>query len=113
MDYPFRNMEDFVAGSGLNCAFQEVSVGKNFSMWPTDCFCDILVTVAAFCHCPKSLPKAKVKRFRLIALTKEVSKQPGIYSVVWFLKFTLTKKSALMKRSKLRQKNKQNVWLKY
>jgi hypothetical protein len=28
---------------------------------------------------------------RLIALTKEVSKHPGIYSVVWLLKFTLMK----------------------
>ena len=55
--------------------------------------------VAAFCPCPKSLPEAKVKRFRLIALTKEVSKQPGINSVVW-LKFTLMN-SVLMKRRKL------------
>jgi hypothetical protein len=46
--------------------------------------------VAAFCHCLKSLPGAKVKRFRLIALKKEVSKQPGVNSV-WLLKFTLMK----------------------
>ena len=53
---------------------QEVSEMKTFSMWPRDCSCDILVkNVAAFCHCPKCLPEAKVKRFRLIAL-KEVSK---------------------------------------
>jgi hypothetical protein len=31
----------------------------------------------------KSLPEAKLKRFRLIALKKEVSKQPGRNSVVW------------------------------
>ena len=43
-----------------------------------------------------------MKRFRLIALKKVVSKQPGINSVVWLLKFTLMK-SILMKRSKLRK----------
>jgi hypothetical protein len=47
---------------------------KNFIMWPRDCSCGSLVkNVAAFCHCPKNLPEAKVKRLRLIALTKEVS----------------------------------------
>ena len=60
--------------------------------------------MAAFCHCLKSITEAKVKRFRLIALTKEVSKQPGINSVVWLLKFTLMK-SILMKRIKLRKEN--------
>ena len=40
-----------------------------------DCSCDVLVkNVAALCSCLKSLPKAKVKRFILIALTKEVLK---------------------------------------
>ena len=40
MGYPRRNMEDLVAVSDLNCAdlAQEVSVEKNFSMWPRDCF---------------------------------------------------------------------------
>ena len=31
--------------------------------------------VAAFCPCLKSLPKAKVKRFMLVALTKDVLKK--------------------------------------
>ena len=56
-------MKDLVAKSDLNCTdlAQEVSVEKNFSMWPRDC-CGILVkNVAAFCHCPRSLPEAKVK----------------------------------------------------
>ena len=76
MGYSRRNMEVIVAVSALNCAnlAQEVSVDKNFSTWPTDCFSRILVNVAAFWHCPKCLPEAKVKRFRLIALKKEVSK---------------------------------------
>ena len=40
---------------------------------------DVLVkNVAAFCPCLKSLPEAKVKRFRLIALTKEVSEMSRI-----------------------------------
>jgi hypothetical protein len=42
-------------------------------MQSRDIFGNILVkNVAAFSHCPKSLPEAKVKEFRLIALTKEV-----------------------------------------
>ena len=57
----------------------------------------------AFCHCLKSLPEAKVKRFILIALKKEVSKQPGINAVELLLMFTLMK-SVLMKISKLRKK---------
>jgi hypothetical protein len=63
MSCPSRNMEDLVALSDLNCAdlTKEVSVAKNFSMWPRDCFCNILVKfVAAFCPCLKSLPEAKV-----------------------------------------------------
>ena len=56
---------------------------KNVSIWPRDCFCDISVkNVAAFCQRRKNWPEAKLKRFRLIALTKEVSKQPGINSIV-------------------------------
>ena len=41
-------------------------------MWLETAFCDILVkNVAAFCLCMKSLPQAKVKRFRLISLMKK------------------------------------------
>jgi hypothetical protein len=73
-------MEDVVAESDLNCTdlTQEVSEMKNFSMLHRDCFCDILVkNVDSFCHCLKSLPEAKVKSFKLITLTKEVSKKPS------------------------------------
>ena len=104
MGCPNKNMEDIVTESDLKCAHldQAASV-ENFSMWPTDCFCSILVkNMAAFCPCPKSLPGFKMKRFRLIALKKEVSKQPGVNSVVWLLKLTLVK-NILMKRSKLRK----------
>jgi hypothetical protein len=67
------------AVSDLNCAelVKKVSVEKNFSMWCRDYFfvCDILAKyVAAFEPCLKSLLETKVKRFNLIALTKEVKK---------------------------------------
>ena len=65
MSYPSKNMEDFVAESVLNCEdlAQEVSVEKNFSMWPRDCFCSIVVkNVTTFCPCLKSLTEAKLKR---------------------------------------------------
>ena len=107
MGHPSRNMEDFVAGSNLNCVdlAQEISKEKNFSMWHKDCFCGILVkNVATFCPCLKSLPEAKVKRLgliALIALTKEVSKKPSRDFVLWL---SLTKRS-LNKHSKLRKKN--------
>jgi hypothetical protein len=101
MGYP---MEDFVAESNLNSAnlAQEVSVEKNFSVWPGDYFCVILVkNVAAFCPCPKNLPEAKVKRFTLFALTKEVSEKPPRDSVLWLS----YRKSVLNKHSKLRRKS--------
>jgi hypothetical protein len=77
MGYPTRNMEDFITESDLNCVdlAQRVSM-KNFNMWPRDCFCGILVNVATFCPCLKSLPESKGRRLRLIALTKEVSEIP-------------------------------------
>ena len=55
--------------------------------------------VAAFCPCLKSLPEAKVKRFRLIALIKEVSKQLSIDFVLQFILM----KNILIKHSKLRK----------
>ena len=105
-------MEDIGAEVDLNCAdlAQEISVENNFNMWHRDCLCDILVkNMAAFCHCLKSLPETKVNRFRLIALPQEVSKQPGINSAVWLLKFTL-QKNILMKRSK-RRKEKHKIYI--
>jgi hypothetical protein len=44
-------MEDFVALSNLSCVYlaKEISVEKNFGLWPRDCFCNILVkNVAVF-----------------------------------------------------------------
>jgi hypothetical protein len=66
-------------------------------------FMVILVkNMAAFCPCPKSLPKAKMRRIRSIALAKEVSEQPGINSIVWLPKLTLMK-NIVMKRIKKRK----------
>ena len=72
--YASRDMLDFVAESDLHSAdpAQEVSVEKNFSMWPRDCFCGILVKNVAFCPCLKRLSEAKVERFILIALIKDI-----------------------------------------
>jgi hypothetical protein len=53
-------------------------------MMHRDYFCGILVkNLTAFCACLKSLPESKVKRFILIALTKEVSQKPGRDFVFW------------------------------
>ena len=99
-------MDDGTAEGDLNCVdllAQGASEENDFVMWTRDCSYDNLVNnVAVFCYCTKSLPEAKVKRFRLIALTKVVSKQPGLDSVVWFLNFTF-RKSLLMNRSKLQK----------
>jgi hypothetical protein len=102
MGHHSRNMEDFVAGSDLNCVdmVQEISKENNFRMWHKDCFCGILVkNVATFCPCLKRLPEAKAKRLRLIALKKEVSKKLSNDVVLWL---SLTKRS-LNKHSKLRK----------
>jgi hypothetical protein len=42
-------MEDLVTECNLNCAdlAQEVSVEKNFCMWPRDCFCILVKKMAA------------------------------------------------------------------
>ena len=77
---------------------EEVSMEKNCSMWPRDFFCDVLVkNMAAFCKCLKRLPK--VKRFILIASTKEVSKEPNRDFVLWLSLM----KSIMNKHSKLRK----------
>jgi hypothetical protein len=72
-------------------------------MWPRDSLYDILVThVAAFCSCLKSLheAKAKMKRIKLIALTKKDSENPSIFFVLWC---TIIK-TILIKLRKLREK---------
>jgi hypothetical protein len=102
MGHPSRSIEDFVAGSNLNCVdlTQEISKEKNFRMWHKDCVCGILVkNVATFCSCLKSLPEAKVKRLRLIAVTTEVSIKSSRDFVLWLC---LMKRS-VNKHSKLRK----------
>ena len=52
-----------------------------------------------FCPGLKGLPGVKIKRFMLIALTKEISKKPSRNFVLWL---SLMKRS-LNKHSKLRK----------
>ena len=87
MGHASRSMEDSGPEGDLNsgCLTQEVSERKNFSMMLRHCSCDILLkSVAALCRYPNSLPEGKVKRFRLIALTKEVSKKSSLDFILWF-----------------------------
>ena len=73
-------------------------------MLPREHSSDILVKkVAAFCSCLKSLPEATVKSFILIPQTEEISEQPGIDFIVWFLAVTLMK--IIMKRSRISMAN--------
>ena len=61
MGHPSRSMEDRGAEDELNCGglAQEVSEGKNISMWPKDQSYDILtINMAALGVCPKSLLKS-------------------------------------------------------
>jgi hypothetical protein len=85
MGYPSRNIEDFVTESNLKCGRLTLEFSeKNFNMWPRDCFCDILVkNVAVFCPFLKNIPKANIKRFILVVLTKEVSEMTSIEFVLW------------------------------
>jgi hypothetical protein len=57
------------------------------------------VECGCFCPCLKNLPEAKVKRFILIASTKEISKKPSRDFVLWLNLM----KSILNKYSKLRK----------
>ena len=69
-------------------------------MLPREHSCDILVkNVATFGSCLMSLPEGKGKRCKLAALIEEISKQPRIYSALWF---TLVKR-VLIKCSNLRK----------
>ena len=66
MDHSNVNVEDIGGKGNLNCwgLAQEFSEEKNLSILPRDHSCDILVmNVAAFCPCLKSLSEVKVRRF--------------------------------------------------
>jgi hypothetical protein len=94
-------MEDFVAENDLNCAdlAQEMSVENNLRIWPRDFLWYLSEECGYFCPCLKSLPGAKVKRLRLIALMKKVSETPIMDFVLWLSLM----KSILNKCSKLRK----------
>jgi hypothetical protein len=69
-------MEDNGVEGDLRCTglmAQEVSEEENLRMWSIVCSYNVLVkNVVAICLYLKSLPEAKMKRLRLITLTKEV-----------------------------------------
>lgn len=68
---------------------QTVSERKNINKQPRDHSCDILAnTVSTFCSCPKNLHEVKL-RFGLMKLTGEISRQPSIKYLVWFLVITV------------------------
>ena len=77
LGYLSRNIEDSVTENDLICAVlaQEISVEKNFSMCLRDFFFgSILVnSMATLFPSLKSQNETKTQKFRLIALTKEVS----------------------------------------
>ena len=77
MSHTSRSMEDSGAESNLmNCGTLLRRLQR--SMWTGDSSCDILVKkVAAFLLCPKSLPEAKVKTFKLKNVQIKKKKAPG------------------------------------
>ena len=76
MGHPSRNMEDFVAEGDLNCGSLKRFQRRKILVCGRETVCDILVmnNVAAFCHYPKNLTKAKT--LILIAWTKDLSEMP-------------------------------------
>ena len=75
------NIQKNCAENNFNC--EGLFKIKNFCMLPRDHSCGILVeNVATFCPCPKSLSDANVKKFGLILLAEEISKQSSIDSHV-------------------------------
>lgn len=72
-----RALEDGHAEDDWKCG----SLAQEDSMLPSNHSCvNLLKNVAAFFHCPKSLP---VKNFELIVLSKEISRQTTIILVLW------------------------------
>ena len=83
MGQTVRSMEGSGAEGDFNCGSlaQEVSEVKNFSMWPRDCSCDNLVKMELLFALVWRVC-LRLKRFRLIVLTKEISKHHTIDSVL-------------------------------
>lgn len=76
-------------------------------MLSKDCSCDILVNyVEDFSSCLKNKSEAKVKRLRLIALAKEMSKQYRLCCVVHSYEECFNEKKKQAKQGKI-----QNVYL--
>lgn len=93
MGHPKRKMEDSGAQCNMNCEglAKEIAKRRILILINRDCSCEdiLLKNVVAFCPCLKCLLEGKLKRFGLILLEEEISKQPGIGSAVWLLLVTL------------------------
>jgi hypothetical protein len=61
----------------------------------------VLAQVVSEKNCLRNLPKSNVGRFRLIALTKVVTKPQSLDSALWFTPM----RNILVKHSKLRKEN--------
>lgn len=104
-------MENNSSKCDLNCgSLTQVFSEENFILLPRDHSYAVLVkNMAVFCTFLNSLSKANMKRLRLIALKKKISKQPIIDAVLWFNLM----KSILIKHIKLRKEKKiPIVWFK-
>lgn len=66
-------LKDSGTEHSLNCGVLPQEVSEE-SMWPRDCYDILAKNVAAFCPSSKSLPEAKEKSFRLIALAEDILK---------------------------------------
>lgn len=65
-------------------AAQEVSEKHNISNEAKNQSCNILAkNVASFCPCSKNLLVAKLKKFGLISLAEDFSRQSNIYCAEW------------------------------
>jgi hypothetical protein len=78
------SMEKSGVEGDLNCGgpSQDVSEENDLSLWSGNCSYVIFTKKCVLLPLSKTLPEAKVKRFGLMALAEEISKQPTIESVL-------------------------------
>ena len=74
-----KRASDLITDGLSHCGFWKLNSGplveQSVLLTSEPFFCDILVkNITALCPCPKILPEAKVKRYGLIVLAKEILK---------------------------------------
>lgn len=110
MGHSRRRVEDSDAKSSIDywVLAQEVSEGNNINSCDRAHSCGILPNnVVAFCSYPKNLPEAKLKRFGIMSLVKEIPRSPNISSLTWLLVITLMQ--IYYENQQAEKKRKQNV----